>query len=212
MRSAGRRFQSSGGISRVSSAAISSIGTTAPSAPRFFPVQRAGAACRFRLRDERFIVWLYNHSFSSRANRHSVMVLLTLGLGVTIAIFAPVAACAQQTSLARPNPPAIDLPGPQPTSGGLPRVGRPLITPRLISRVKPEYTAEARKARAKGVVTFYAVVGPDGKLRNIRLVRGLGYGLDEKAIEAVRQWRFKPGTKDGKPVLVPAMIEVRFPP
>jgi TonB family protein len=54
------------------------------------------------------------------------------------------------------------------------------------------------------------VVGPDGKPHNIRVVRTLGLGLDEKAIEAVKNWRFKPAMKDGKPVAVQISVEVEF--
>jgi TonB family protein len=64
-------------------------------------------------------------------------------------------------------------------------------------------------------VVLYIEVGPDGTATNIQVQRALGYGLDEKAIEAMRQWRFRPGMKDGQPVTVAATIEVtfrRFPP
>jgi len=54
------------------------------------------------------------------------------------------------------------------------------------------------------------VVGPDGRPRNIRVVRGLGMGLDEKAVEAVRQYKFKPGTLNGKPVKVDLYVDVNF--
>jgi TonB family protein len=57
---------------------------------------------------------------------------------------------------------------------------------------------------------LYIEVGPDGAARNIRVLHGLGYGLDEKAIEAVRQWRFRAGTRNGEPVTVAATIEVNF--
>jgi TonB family protein len=57
---------------------------------------------------------------------------------------------------------------------------------------------------------LYGEVDTNGRLRNIRVTRGLGLGLEEKAIEAVKQWRFRPGTRDGKPVVAPASIEVNF--
>lgn len=57
---------------------------------------------------------------------------------------------------------------------------------------------------------LYVEIGPDGRARNIRVQRSLGLGLDEEAIEAVKQWSFKPGQKDGKPVTVTATIEVSF--
>jgi protein TonB len=89
--------------------------------------------------------------------------------------------------------------------------GRGGVTmPVPIHTVEPEYSDEARKAHAMGVVLVAIEVGPDGKPSNIRITRSFGMGLDEKAIEAVKQWRFRPGTKDGKPVAVAAQIEVAF--
>jgi protein TonB len=95
--------------------------------------------------------------------------------------------------------PAVYIPG----RGGV-------TMPVPIHKVEPEYSDEARKAHAMGVVLVAIEVGPDGKPTNIRVTRGFGMGLDEKATEAVRQWRFRPGTKDGKPVTVAAQIEVAF--
>jgi TonB family protein len=57
---------------------------------------------------------------------------------------------------------------------------------------------------------LWVVVGPDGRVRDIRVSRSLGMGLDEKAIDAVRQWRFEPSRKDGQPVPVQVSIEVNF--
>ena len=57
---------------------------------------------------------------------------------------------------------------------------------------------------------LYIEVDPSGKATNIKVVRSLGLGLDEKAIEAVKKWKFRPGYKDGKPVTVAATIEVNF--
>ena len=82
--------------------------------------------------------------------------------------------------------------------------------PQLIYTVEPEFTDEARKARYQGAVTLRVVVGADGFVRQVELVRGLGFGLDERAIEAVKQWRFRPGTKNGRPVNVEAAVEVTF--
>jgi TonB family protein len=76
--------------------------------------------------------------------------------------------------------------------------------------VDPEYTEEARKAGLEGTVILYAEVGTDGYARNIRVTRRLGLGLDEKAVEAVRKWKFRPGFKDAKPVVVVSNTEVNF--
>jgi TonB family protein len=82
--------------------------------------------------------------------------------------------------------------------------------PAAIRKADPEYTPEARKAGVEGTVLLYVEVGTDGRARRIRVLRGLGYGLDVKAIDAMRQWRFLPGTKNGAPVVTPATIEVKF--
>jgi protein TonB len=89
--------------------------------------------------------------------------------------------------------------------------GRGGVTaPVPIHRVEPEYSEEARKAHAMGSVLVMVEVGPDGRVHNARVARSIGLGLDEKAMEAVLAWRFRPGTKDGKPVTVQAQIEVTF--
>lgn len=74
----------------------------------------------------------------------------------------------------------------------------------------PDYSEEARKAKFQGTVTLYAIIGPDGKPRNLKVVRSLGMGLDEKAMEKVRTWLFEPGKKDGQAVAVAMSIEVDF--
>jgi TonB family protein len=82
--------------------------------------------------------------------------------------------------------------------------------PVVLFQVEPEFSEEARKAKLQGVVMLYGEVDTNGRLRNIRVTRRLGLGLEEKAIEAVKQWRFRPGTRDGKPVVAAAAIEVNF--
>jgi periplasmic protein TonB len=94
--------------------------------------------------------------------------------------------------------------------GGVFRMGGGVSAPTLLSKVEPEYSEEARKAKYQGVVLLYVEVDPSGKAVNIRVLHSLGLGLDEKAMEAVKKWRFKPGLKDGRPVTVQAQIEVNF--
>jgi periplasmic protein TonB len=96
------------------------------------------------------------------------------------------------------------------TGGGVFRVGGGVSAPKEIYAPEPEYSEEARKVKQMGVVVLRLVVGPDGLPRDIQVVRTLGLGLDEKAIEAVRKWRFEPARKDGKPVAVSVNIEVNF--
>ncbi len=94
--------------------------------------------------------------------------------------------------------------------GGVFRVGGGVTAPALLWKKEPEYSEEARKAKHQGTVVLYIEVTPDGKASNMRVVKSLGLGLDEKAMEAVKQWKFQPGKKDGKPVTVAATIEVNF--
>src|SRR5664279_4200882 len=94
--------------------------------------------------------------------------------------------------------------------GGVVRVGGGVTPPALLFKVEPEYSEEARKAKYQGTVLLYVQVDPSGKAVNMRVLHSLGLGLDEKAMEAVKKWKFKPGVKDGKAVTVEAQIEVNF--
>src|ERR1700688_963483 len=84
--------------------------------------------------------------------------------------------------------------------GGVFRPGRGVTPPRPIFSPDPEFSEEARKAKYQGTCTLMIVVATDGRPINIRVVNSLGMGLDEKAIETVKTWRFEPGQKDGHPV------------
>jgi TonB family protein len=79
-----------------------------------------------------------------------------------------------------------------------------------IVRVEPEYSEEARAAKWQGAVLLQVLIDENGIPRDIKVVRALGLGLDQKAIEAVQQWRFRPSLLNGKPVSVSANIEVNF--
>jgi len=94
--------------------------------------------------------------------------------------------------------------------GGPYRVGGGVSAPRVLYAPDPEYSEEARKAKYQGTVVLWVVVGPDGRPRDIRIQRSLGLGLDEKAMEAVRTWKFEPAKKDGQPVAVQINVEVNF--
>jgi protein TonB len=94
--------------------------------------------------------------------------------------------------------------------GGVYRVGGGVSQPVPIFRVEPEYSEEARKAKFSGICVLQIVVDERGEPTNFKVVRPLGLGLDEKAIEAVKKWRFKPAMKDGRPVAVLATVEVNF--
>jgi periplasmic protein TonB len=94
--------------------------------------------------------------------------------------------------------------------GGAYHVGGGVHAPKVLFRVEPEFSEEARKNKMQGVVILRVIIGTDGKPHEVSVQRSLGMGLDEKAIEAVRQWRFEPGTKDGQPVPVEVSMEVSF--
>jgi TonB family protein len=90
------------------------------------------------------------------------------------------------------------------------KVGAGVNPPSVLQKVEPEYSEEGRAAGLQGTVVVQVVIGPDGVARDARILRGLGLGLDEQAIEAISRWQFKPGVKDGEPVPVAATIEVNW--
>ena len=94
--------------------------------------------------------------------------------------------------------------------GGIYNAGNGVTNPIVITMVDPEYSEEARKARFTGYVMLSIVVNASGKATDVQVVKSLGMGLDEKAMEAVRKWIFKPGTSKGVPVSVRAQVRVTF--
>jgi TonB family protein len=103
------------------------------------------------------------------------------------------------------------LPGDTVVVGGVYRRGPGVVAPELISKVEPSYTEQAREAGVFGIVLISFQVNVEGKPEKLAVVRGLGPSLNEKAIEAVRQWQFHPGTKAGIPVPVgPLTVAVSF--
>jgi TonB family protein len=106
-------------------------------------------------------------------------------------------------------------PGDGPANGigyGVHSVGPGVTTPVPIQQVKPQYTANAMRAKVQGIVTLECVVLPDGTVGDVRVVRSLDrlFGLDEEAIAAAKRWRFKPGMMSGRPVAVAIRIELTF--
>jgi periplasmic protein TonB len=94
--------------------------------------------------------------------------------------------------------------------GGVFRIGGGVSAPRPLYTPDPEYSEEARKVRYEGTCVLWLIVGSDGKPRDVRVARALGFGLDERAIQAVTQWKFEPAMKDGRPVAVQMNVEVNF--
>jgi TonB family protein len=98
----------------------------------------------------------------------------------------------------------------KPLPGEVYRPGNGVTPPVVIGKADPEYSEEARIARLAGTVWLSLVVGEDGNVRDIRDATSLGLGLDEKAVDAVSRWRFRPGLKDGMPVPVGVNVEINF--
>ncbi|SPF46481.1 hypothetical protein SBA1_650030 [Candidatus Sulfotelmatobacter kueseliae] len=94
--------------------------------------------------------------------------------------------------------------------GILPAGKQGVTVPQVIYNSEPSFSDEARKAKMQGIVVLLVVVGKDGHTYNIRVGQSLGMGLDEKAIEAVSRWRFKPATLNGQPVATQIAVEVDF--
>jgi TonB family protein len=94
--------------------------------------------------------------------------------------------------------------------GGPYRIGGGVSAPKPLYTPDPEFSEEARKAKYQGTVVLWVVIGPDGRVHDLRVQRSLGMGLDEKAIETVRTWKFDPARKDNQPVAVQLNIEVNF--
>ena len=98
------------------------------------------------------------------------------------------------------------------TGGGAYRPGNGVQLPRPLREVKPQYTADAMRAKVQGTVLLECVVMPDGTVGKVEVVRSLdsAFGLDQEDIKAAKQWRFEPGTRFGEPVAVLVTIELTF--
>jgi protein TonB len=94
--------------------------------------------------------------------------------------------------------------------GGIFKVGGGVSQPQVLFAPDPAFTEEARQAKVAGKVVVYLQVNPEGRPMHVKVLRGLGMGLDEKAVEAVRQYKFKPAIKDGHPVTVEMNVDVNF--
>jgi TonB family protein len=94
--------------------------------------------------------------------------------------------------------------------GGVFRIGKGVTPPRVIYQTDPEFSEEARKAKYQGTCVLGLIVDASGRPTAIRVINALGMGLDEKAIESVKNWKFEPGKKDGHDVSVEIAVEVDF--
>ncbi|NNE58322.1 MAG: energy transducer TonB [Hellea sp.] len=89
-------------------------------------------------------------------------------------------------------------------------VGGDVAAPKAISKPKPSYTEIARKARVQGVVIVQAIIDKNGNVTSVKVLKGLPMGLDENAVNTVKQWKFEPATLNGKPVEVYYNLTVNF--
>jgi protein TonB len=96
------------------------------------------------------------------------------------------------------------------TGGGPKRIGGGVSAPVLLYEVEPEFSEEARRAKAAGNVLVNIWVDEKGNPTHVHVVRGIGMGLDEKAVAAVKQYKFKPAMENGKPVMVEMNVDVTF--
>lgn len=96
------------------------------------------------------------------------------------------------------------------TGTGPYRPGPEVTAPRALYKIEPTYTEDARKARVQGIVILDAVIDEKGNVTQVQVLKPLSGGLSEKAIEAIRQWKYEPGRKDGKPVPVIITVSISF--
>ncbi|MGA7654494.1 MAG: energy transducer TonB, partial [Terracidiphilus sp.] len=94
--------------------------------------------------------------------------------------------------------------------GGVMSVGGGVSAPQVLHTVQPDFTEEARQANFQGSASIELIVDQQGNPQNVRIIRRLGMGLDEKAVEAVRQYRFRPAMFQGHPVAVQIIVDVAF--
>jgi protein TonB len=91
------------------------------------------------------------------------------------------------------------------------RIGHDGVSaPVVLHKNDPKYTSAARQAALEGTVRLSLIVGENGHAQDVGIIHGVGYGLDEQAVRAIRTWRFRPAMKDGAAVPVYAVIEVHF--
>ncbi|MEO5922669.1 MAG: M56 family metallopeptidase [Bryobacteraceae bacterium] len=114
------------------------------------------------------------------------------------------------TPTPKPAPVSVPRPAAVPTPGEVYSVGGGVTPPTVIYSPQPVFPEEARAAQAEGEVRLSVVVDENGLPTQIAVTQGFGMGLDEAAIEAIHQWRFKPAMKDGQPVSFRAVMEVKF--
>jgi TonB family protein len=135
----------------------------------------------------------------------AVLFALLVGLGLLNAAQADSGADKPDSA-----PPATDSGAKNDDDVRVLKVGGGVSPPKPTYSPDPEYSEEARKAKYDGTCVLSLVVGSDGNPRDVKVTRPLGKGLDGKAVEAVKKWKFEPARKDGQPVSVLIHVEVSF--
>jgi TonB family protein len=145
------------------------------------------------------ITRLLDHSIARNTSRAN---LLRTAIGFAI-VLAGFGVLSLQKSSAQSEPPR-DQPVYEYKPGG------DITSPRVLSKVDPAYTEEARRDKISGSVVLSMVIGTDGLAHDINVQRSLDPGLDKNSADVVQQWHFAPGTLNGEPVAVRAIIEINF--
>lgn len=144
--------------------------------------------------------------------KNRILRLLDAGIARTtsprILRFAAIASAALVLAIGVNVRAQSDQPAAEP--GQVYHVGGDVQSPRVVAKVDPAYTEEARAQKLAGTVRLSMVIGTDGLAHDISVLQGIGLGLDENAVEAVQKWHFAPGTLKGEPVAVQAVVEVNF--
>jgi TonB family protein len=130
--------------------------------------------------------------------------------GFTPPVFPPPAGTGGGIGTGTGGGVATKPPAARPSPENVYKIGGGVSQPSILFKVEPEYSEEARKAKWQGTVNLSVVISEFGEPINLKVTNALGLGLDQKAIEAVQKWVFKPGRKDGQPVAVYANIQVTF--
>ena len=153
-----------------------------------------------------------------RAGRAAALVLAMVSVAAP-PVLAKTAAHRPQTVVAKPTDPSAtrtaadaSADNDRPLPPGVYRAGNGVSAPKVATQVLPNYTSDAMRAEVQGVVTLEGIVGVDGTISDIRVVRSLDqlHGLDDEAMRAVKLWTFEPGKKDGVPVPVLIRIDSTF--
>jgi TonB family protein len=169
--------------------------------------------------DEARVMAQMDHVLAARfeLEKENTMMMLGIRRVLTLEQWKKLQEVQKRREIPPPPPPAVPTPPAPPAPPKPPEedpvyvVGKGIVAPVVVYQPIPGYTQEARDAKVDGLVLIQCVIGKDGRVTQVKLMRGLGHGLDEAAMNAVaNEWRFKPGTLNGQPVAVRAIIEISF--